>query len=113
MPRMRKTSPERKRAATRRRISGARDDDTAIDTTAPGVSAAEEAGGPLEQRHLQYALSRCRGRLGRRTLLAVNIAMFSLMPIVALSASFIVFVAARAPHICAQRRVVARIDAGR
>src|SRR6516162_9122629 len=35
-------------------------------------------------------------RLGRRTLLAVNIAMFSLMmPIVALSPSFCVFVAAR------------------
>jgi hypothetical protein len=55
MPRLRKISPERKRAATRRRISGARDDDTAIDTTAPGVSTAEEAGGPLEQRHMQYA----------------------------------------------------------
>jgi MFS transporter, putative metabolite:H+ symporter len=53
-------------------------------------------------------------RVGRRTLLAVNIAMFSLMmPIVALSPSFAVFVAARAPHICAQRRMVARIDAGR
>jgi MFS family permease len=36
-------------------------------------------------------------RLGRRTLLAVNIAMFSLMmPLVALSPSFTVFVAARA-----------------
>src|ERR1700756_1040496 len=36
-------------------------------------------------------------RLGRRSLLAVNIAMFSLMmPIIALSPSFTVFVAARA-----------------
>jgi MFS transporter, putative metabolite:H+ symporter len=39
-------------------------------------------------------------RVGRRTLLAVNIAMFSLMmPIVALSPSFTVFVAARASHL--------------
>ena len=45
-------------------------------------------------------------RVGRRSLLAVNIAMFSaMMPIVALSPSFAVFVAApaRAPHLCTQR----------
>ena len=141
---------------------------TTIDAAGPGL-LAEEAAGPLEQRHLQYANYRAvadgskvtrthwhialanglgwgfdgmdgvifalisplvikefaldiptyrtgfqiwltlgitglyfwpwlSDRLGRRTLLAVNIAIFSLMmPIVALSASFAIFVAGRAP----------------
>jgi len=140
---------------------------TTIDAAGPGL-LAEEAAGPLEQRHLQYANYRAvadgskvtrthwhialanglgwgfdgmdgvifalisplvikefaldiptyrtgfqiwltlgitglyfwpwlSDRLGRRTLLAVNIAIFSLMmPIVALSASFAIFVAGRA-----------------
>ncbi len=53
-------------------------------------------------------------RLGRRTLLAVNIALFSLlMPVVAMSPTFATFVdRALGGRLRAQRRMVARIDAG-
>ena len=83
---------------------------TSCTLAADGPSVvAEEAAGPLEQRHLQYAnycavadgskVSRTHWHIAlanRRSLLAVNIAMFSLMmPILALSPNFAVFVGAR------------------
>ena len=53
-------------------------------------------------------------RYGRRTLLAINIALFSLLiPVVVLAPTFAVFVAGRSVgELRAQRGMVARIDAG-